>query len=504
MGKNPALSIALILFVIIACVLGGTTYYFWKNAGELKIAKENAVKVLPGKDAEIESMNKEIAVLKSYLGQETATLEDITAQYNKDMKIVVLEAGAAAPAPAAPKAEDDAAEGDGAEGDAAEDGAPAADAAPAGPNAEKPSYLTVIAYLKSKIKDGNAQEAELEKLKLEITELKKQVEAAKVAGKTSGVEETEEKYKKEISALNEQIKGLEGRIDTKDSELKAASDAKKKLSKESNRQKNENDELKKQNRERAEAIEKLEEIHRESKQPPQESRMGEITYVSPRGDQGTIDLGKKDNLTRGITFSVYEPNNMTEYGLKGTIEVLNVTSDRAAEVLIYNEDEADPIKLGDVIYTPTWAPGFEEHFAIAGFIDINNDNKSDLDEVIRLIERNGGVVDAYQKEDGKMSGALTSQTSWMVMGRKPDEKSQKAHLTTYTNMTKAADNYNTKTLQLNDLLRKMGYRPPANTSEFSVRPTTGSSGRTSTGSVSALYSDEPGKTPRQPPKKTAY
>ena len=109
-----------------------------------------------------------------------------------------------------------------------------------------------------------------------------------------------------------------------------------------------------------------------------------------------------------------------------------------------------------------------------------------------------------QKDDGKMSGALTSQTSWVVLGVKPDEKSQKAHLTTYTNMTKAADDFNTKTLQLPDLLRKMGYRPPANTSDFSVRETTGSSGRVSTGSVSGLYSDEPGKTTRQPPKKSAY
>ena len=66
MRKNQALSIALILFVIIACVLGGTTYYFKKNADELLIAKEQAVKVLPGKDAKIEELSNEIQVLKSY------------------------------------------------------------------------------------------------------------------------------------------------------------------------------------------------------------------------------------------------------------------------------------------------------------------------------------------------------------------------------------------------------------------------------------------------------
>lgn len=500
MGKNQALSIALILFVIIACVLGGTTYYFKKNADELKIARESAVKALPGKEAEIENLSKEIVVLKSYLGQETATLEDITVQYNQDMKIVAVEGGVPAPAPA-PKPEGDAA-AEGAEGAEGGDAAPVADAAA---NPDRPSYLTVINYLNDKIKKQNELTAEIEKLNLQISDLQKQVEDAKTQGKTAGVEETEEKYKTQISVLNQQIEELNGRITSKDTEIKNQIAAKKKVTRESNRQKTENDELKKQNRERADAIAKLEDIKKKSEQPPQESKMGEIIFVNPRGDQGIINLGKKDRLTRGITFSVYEPNNMTEYGLKGTIEVLNVSEDREAEVLIFNTDEADPIELGDVLYTPTWAPGFEEHFAIAGFIDIDRDSKSDLDEVIRLITQNGGVVDAYQKENGTQSGKLSSQTSWIVLGVQPDEKSGDAQRKTYTNMTKAADEFNTKSLQVTDLLRKMGYRPPASAQDFEVRPSTGNLKRVSTGSVSELFSDdEPTQPNRQPPKKSAY
>lgn len=507
MGKNQALSIALILFVIIACVLGGTTYYFKKNADELQIARDSAVKVIPGKDAEIEKLTKENEILKSYLGPEKE-MADITAQYNKYMKLVIVEGGAPAPAPA-PKADADAEGEEGADGDGdGEDGEDvAADIAATGgvPEVAKPSYQTVIEFLTGKIKDQNALSSEIETLNSQISDLKTQVDDAREKAKAAGVAETEEKYKTTISGLEQQIEGLNARIDSKDGEIKQQLAAKKKTSRELNRQKAENDELKKQNRERAETIENLEKIHRESKLPPAESKMGELVYVDPLGKQGNIDLGRKDNLTRGITFSVYEPNNLTEYGLKGTIEVLNVSDDREAEVLIFNEDESDPIKVGDVIYTPTWAPGFEEHFAIVGFIDIDNDNKSDLDELIRLIESNGGIVDAYQKDDGKMSGKVTSQTSWIVLGRKPDEKSQKAHLTTYTNMTKAADNYNTKTQQLNDLLRKMGYRPQADNSTFSVRPTTTSKGRVSTGSVSGLYSEDGEKsTTRRPPRKTAY
>lgn len=514
MAKN-ALSISLILFVIIACVLGGTTYYFKKKVDENQSKMEAAVKALPGKDAEIERLGKEILVLKSYLGQETASLEDITTQYNSDMKIVVVEGGA--PAPAAKKPADENAEGaegeDGAEdaeGGEGGEGGEGADAA-AVANAEKPSYRTVIEFLSGKIVEQNALIAQIETLNQQITDLKEQVEKAKEDGKAAGVQETEEKYKTQIAALERDIEELNGRIETKDSELKRQLSEKKKMTRESNRQKEENDALKKQNRERLEKISELEEIQRQAKQPPAESKMGELVYVDPLGKQGVINLGKKDNLSRGITFSVYEPNNLTEYGMKGTIEVLSVSEEREAEVIIYNNDDADPISVGDVIYTPTWAPGFEEHFAIAGFIDIDGDNKSDLNEVIRLIEQNGGIVDAYQRDDGKnagrMSGAVTSETSWIVLGRKPDEKSQEAYLITYTNMTKAADDFNTKQIQLNDLLRKMGYRPSAATQDFDVRPNVGSLKRVSTGSVSGLYSDENAEeTPakRTPPRRSAY
>lgn len=496
--KN-ALSISLILFVIIACVLGGTTYYFKKNADELLIAKESAVKSIPQKDAEIERLNKEIHDLKSFLGQETASLEDITVQYNQDMKIVAVDGGAPAPAPKAPANPDDE---DGENDDAGKD-APAA-----APNAERPSYLSVIEFLKGKIIEQNALTSQIEDLNNQISDLKKQVETAKEQGKSVGVEETEQKYKTEIATLNTKIDDLNATVGSKEEKIKQQLTDKKKLSRESSRQKAENDELRKQNRERGEAIAKLEEEKIKSKLPPAESKMGELIYVDPLGKQGVIDLGKKDNLSRGITFSVYEPNNLTEYGLKGTIEVLNVSEPREAEVILYNNDESDPIAVGDVIYTPTWAPGFEEHFAIAGFIDIDGDNQSDLQEVIRLIQQNGGTVDAYQRDDGKNAGKqwgkITSDTSWIVLGRTPDEKSDAASRITYTNMTKAADSYNTKQTQLKDLLRKMGYRPSTTAQDFSPSVEVGTR-RTSTGSVSGIYSEEnQNGAKRNPPKKSAY
>ncbi|MCR5162540.1 MAG: hypothetical protein K6C40_00830 [Thermoguttaceae bacterium] len=507
MRKNQALSIALILFVIIACVLGGTTYYFKKNADELLIAKDQAVSVLPGKDAKIEELSNEIQVLKSYLGTEDE-LSAITQKYNENMKIVARDGNAAPVGDLSPKDDDEKPEGEDGENEGGEDGEKAdgdKDAPRIDDGAAKPNYQTVIAYLNEKIKDQNALSAKIEELNTEITTLKEQVEKAREEGKKLGEDMVKEQYEANIQNLEKQIADRERTIDETKVRFREQKKAKETEQKKVRRLEGEKKDLQKKNQESSEKIEKLEEIRRESKLPPAESKMGELVYVDPLGKQGNINLGKKDFLTRGITFSVYEPNNMTEYGMKGTIEVLSVTDDREAEVIIYNNDESDPIKVGDVIYTPTWAPGFEEHFAIAGFVDIDGDNSSDLEEIIRLIRQNGGVVDAWQKVDGKQEGKITSETSWLVLGRKPDEKSSQASLTTYTNMTRAADEYGTKVQQVKDLLRKMGYRPPADTTNFEVRPTIGTKGRSSTGNVSGLYSKEPDENvPKRKPPKSAY
>ena len=513
MRKNQALSIALILFVIIACVLGGTTYYFKKNADELLIAKEQAVKVLPGKDAKIEELSNEIQVLKSYLGTEDE-LSAITQKYNENMKIVARDGNAVAVPDLAPK-DDDEEKPEGEEGEK-EDGEEGGekDAPRIDDGAAKPNYQTVIAYLNEKIKDQNALSAKIEELNTQIISLKEEVEKAREEGKKDGENTAKEQHMAEIQNLEKQIADQKKSIDETKDRFREQKKAKEKAQKEITKLTTDNENLVKQKDVFQKEINKLEEERLASKLPPASSKQGELTYVDPQGKQGIINRGKKDNLTRGITFSVYEPNNLTEYGMKGTIEVLSVTEDREAEVVIFNNDESDPIKVGDAIFTATWAPGFVERFAIAGLVDIDDDGVSDLEEVKRLIEQNGGKIDAWQDEEGKQQGVITPQTSWLVLGYPPkimetdtDEirEQKEKELKTFTRMRKKADEFGTKFEQVKDLLRKMGYRPPADTTSFDIRPTVGSKGRKSSGSVSGLYTKEPDENvPKRKPPKSAY
>jgi len=59
--------------------------------------------------------------------------------------------------------------------------------------------------------------------------------------------------------------------------------------------------------------------------------------------------------------------------------------------------------------------------AIAGLVDVNNDGKSDLEGIRRLIQGNGGQIDAELRMDGKLTGELHPDTGYIILGELPDK-----------------------------------------------------------------------------------
>ncbi|MDO4570440.1 MAG: hypothetical protein Q4D38_08660 [Planctomycetia bacterium] len=461
MGKSQALPIALILFVIIAIALGITTYLFKKQADEA-ILKENAVAQENAKlQQEVQQKTDDIVVLKRLIGFADAGMEEIETKVQAQMSEVAVK--------------------------------------------ENPTYYTLISELQEKFVEAMKKSEEFEQ---QLVQVKTEMEKLRVdTAERIDVAEAEAKKAREqleshgsayATATTQMEESYQKMKTTTDSVVKKTQSEKKKAEENTEKAMSIIDD-------KQEQLDNMRRVIEESALPPQENPMGQIIFVNPRGNQGIINLGKADRLTRSLTFSVYEPKDMSEQGKKGTIEVIDVFDTRKAEVRIFNNDESNPIEEGDVIYTPTWSPGFQERFAIVGFIDIDDDGVSDLDTVLSLIRRNGGLIDAHQMENGLQSGKITSRTSWIVYGIAPDEKSSDDMRSTYTNFTNEAKKFNTKGMQIGELLRKMGYRPPAKARELSVRPETGTAGRSSTGSVSGLYQED-GKssTPRRPPARSAY
>ena len=108
-----------------------------------------------------------------------------------------------------------------------------------------------------------------------------------------------------------------------------------------------------------------------------------MTWVDQRRGVVWINLGRADGLQPLTTFSVYpeKPTSVTKESAKASIEVTAIRGEHEAEARIMPGDTsklADPIMPRDKIYSPVWSRGTKKHFALAGFMDIDGDGRSDL------------------------------------------------------------------------------------------------------------------------------
>ncbi len=231
---------------------------------------------------------------------------------------------------------------------------------------------------------------------------------------------------------------------------------------------------------------------------------GRIVWVNQRTGTVWIDLGRADSLQRQITFSVYPADitDMSAGGKKAGIEVTQILGDHLAEARLFDDKLVDPITPGDKIYTPVWSPGEKRHFALAGFMDINGDEKSEVQTVKDLIAMNGGVVDSYVDDKGERVGAMTVNTRYLVLGESPTEKTQPAMRDAVSKMVGEAERLGVQKIQLGDLLQRMGWKNQtpivhfgrgANPKDFAVKREEMQT--KSTGSVSDVFK------PRVPPAR---
>jgi hypothetical protein len=164
---------------------------------------------------------------------------------------------------------------------------------------------------------------------------------------------------------------------------------------------------------------------------------------------------------------------------KGSIEITRLLSEHMAEGRITKDDPKNPILTGDNIYSQIWQRGKKLHFALTGFIDIDGDGDGDLQLARDLIELNGGIVDAYLDESGKVQGEITANTRYLVSGDKPDSASKTSLQTGTNDMFKEASSLGVETITLPEFLTQMGYKPQdrtvhlgaaAKASDFPAKP----------------------------------
>ncbi|HEX5472117.1 MAG TPA: hypothetical protein VFW73_09530, partial [Lacipirellulaceae bacterium] len=185
---------------------------------------------------------------------------------------------------------------------------------------------------------------------------------------------------------------------------------------------------------------------------------GQIVYVNQNGTV-VINLGTADSLRRQVTFSVYDADqhDAAKAAKKGSIEVTQILGEHMAEARITKDNPTNPILTGDNIYSQVWHRGKALHFALTGVIDVDGDGQSDLQLARDLIQLNGGIVDAYLGDDGKVHGEITANTRYLVLGDVPDSALKSALQQGYHEMSKTASTLGVQTITLPQFIDQMGY-----------------------------------------------
>lgn len=241
-----------------------------------------------------------------------------------------------------------------------------------------------------------------------------------------------------------------------------------------------------------------------------ESPDGDITWVNQRSRVVWINLGSDDRLERQTVFSVFPVDTNDSPDLsrkKGNIEVTRILDGRMAEARIVDDNVADPILPGDKIISPVWDRGRSEGFALAGFMDIDGDGRSDRNKIRELIKQSGGRIDAEVDDKGKLTGKIEITTRYIILGNPPDEKSTNPELLdNFSKLTGDAQDLTVEKISVQKFVQQMGFRPEERTvplgrgarpDDFIAKPADGVNQR-STGNTSESFK------PRVAPKKTTF
>ena len=146
---------------------------------------------------------------------------------------------------------------------------------------------------------------------------------------------------------------------------------------------------------------------------------GYITYVDyERGEvQLNINraMGARPQMKMSI-FDAHAPGIPTEKP-KGTIELTKVGDQFSIARITKTVSPIDPLRTGDIVYTPAWSPNNPTRFALVGKMDVNRDGKDDREELKRMIQEAGGVVDfdLPPLEVGTEMGKITPRIDWYVI-----------------------------------------------------------------------------------------
>ena len=201
---------------------------------------------------------------------------------------------------------------------------------------------------------------------------------------------------------------------------------------------------------------------------------GKIMRVLDRAGICYIDIGAKDRVTPGLTFSVYPTSGIPDNGEGKARLVVTTVQDSVSECRIAKQKAEDPIITGDLIANVAFDTQRRYLFAVEGLFDLRGAGQpspQDAKEVRLLISRSGGDV----------TDQISVQTDFVVLGSEPPRPprpsdsaqetvwavyhSQMQDFNRYQEAKQAAMNMHIPILNTNRFLAFVGYSPVATPSQ---------------------------------------
>lgn len=146
---------------------------------------------------------------------------------------------------------------------------------------------------------------------------------------------------------------------------------------------------------------------------------GHVTFVDYSRGEVHVDLTRGLGAQPQLRFTVFEAGSpgIPTATPKGSIELVSVSDRESIGRIIETKRSIDPIRVGDIIHSVAFSRDQPVRFALVGKIDINQDGRDDRDQLKRMIQSAGGIVDydLPPPDTGKETGKLTGRDSWYVV-----------------------------------------------------------------------------------------
>jgi hypothetical protein len=200
---------------------------------------------------------------------------------------------------------------------------------------------------------------------------------------------------------------------------------------------------------------------------------GYITYVDYGRNEVQVDVNRRQGARPQMKMTIFDAHSAgvpTEKP-KGSIELIQVGDDHSLARIIKTNSPIEPLRVGDIVYSPAWSPDEPTRFALIGKIDMDRNGADDREDLKKMIEDAGGTVDYDLPPPGAghESGELSPRIAWYVVDDRQPLRDLFVKQTDQTltamagftkrkgEMIKEARNNGTRPIDIGRLLAYLGY-----------------------------------------------